>query len=540
MADVAALARRLDERVKDRTPHENVWRECFDHSWPLRGSGLQGSDFTAQNALDRKARLMHGIATEAGRTLAAAIVSGATPSSSVWALLKAAGSDDEGGRFLDAAGKAVHEEVHASSYDSYAFECAMDLVGAGWFVLYIDVDREIGGLTFEQWPLAGCFVLSSKPGGRIDTIFRRYTITAEQAVNEFGIDRVSPRVAKQYAAEPDTKVTLCHAIYPRAIHVVEAKLAKNLPFASCHFEVDTRHELRESGYHEFPCVVPRWSLIPGTAYAVGPMMDALPDSRELNDFLRNDRQASAIAVSGMWIAEDDGVLNPRTIKVGAGKVIPANSVDSMKPLIPGSNWQLADARVSQYEAAIRRILMADQLQPQDGPAMTATEVHVRVGMIRQLLGPIYGRLQAEWLAPMVERCFGLMYRAGRFGMAPQSLGGSTLRVRYNNPLARAQKLEDVGAIERLNANVLTLANLGAAGITAANAAADIVDWDENVRAIVDGLGVPLKVSRTPERVQSLRDERAQQQQAAQQQAQQHELGMLAADAATQAAAKRAA
>jgi hypothetical protein len=97
--------------------------------------------------------------------------------------------------------------------------------------------------------------------------------------------------------------------------------------------------------------------------------------------------------------------------------------------------------------------MADQLQPQDGPAMTATEVHVRVGLIRQLLGPIYGRLQAEYLAPLAERCFGLAYRAGIFGEAPQSLGGRNLKVKYNNPLARAQKMEDVAAIERLNGNL---------------------------------------------------------------------------------------
>jgi hypothetical protein len=41
----------------------------------------------------------------------------------------------------------------------------------------------------------------------------------------------------------------------------------------------------------------------------------------------------------MWIAEDDGVLNPRTMKVGPRKVIVANSVDSMKPLDLGRRLQ---------------------------------------------------------------------------------------------------------------------------------------------------------------------------------------------------------
>ena len=39
----------------------------------------------------------------------------------------------------------------------------------------------------------------------------------------------------------------------------------------------------------------------------------------------------------------------------------------MKQLSAGGNWQLWPTRVAQYHAAIRKILMADQLQPQDGP-----------------------------------------------------------------------------------------------------------------------------------------------------------------------------
>ena len=79
--------------------------------------------------------------------------------------------------------------------------------------------------------------------------------------------------------------------------------------------------------------------------------------------------------------------------------------------------------------------------------------------------------RAEYLAPLVERCFGLMYRAGVFGMAPESLGGQNLKVKYNNPLARAQKQEDVAAVERMTGNLTALANLGQA-VPAAAAALD--------------------------------------------------------------------
>jgi hypothetical protein len=533
MAQIEALCKRLTRLETLRQVHEPVWRDCFDHSFPIRGSGLQGGQpLDAQQALDRKARLLHSAATDAGRTLAAAIVSGSTPSSSVWALLAVSGADDDGKAWLDEKGKQLHEEVHASTFDSAAFECALDLVAAGWFALYIDTNREAGGFTFTQWSVASVYAASTKAGGPIDTVFRKYTLTAEQCITEFGEDKVSADVLKKWKADPDTPVCICHAIYPRSTYVVDARLSKNLPVASCHFEVEHKHELRESGYHEMPVIVPRWAVIPDSVYAIGPMFDALPDARELNEFLRMDRMNAELSIAGMWIAEDDGVLNPRTVKVGPRKVIVANSVDSMKQLSAGGDWQLADARVAQYHAAIRKILMADQLQPQDGPAMTATEVHVRVNMIRQLLGPIYGRLQAEYLAPMVERCFGLMFRAGLFGQAPESLGGQTLKVKYNNPLARAQKMEDVGAIERLNQNLAVTAQMRPE-------VNDLIDWDEQTRMLAEALGVPLKALRPADQVQAVREQRAQQQAEAQQAAQAQQLQTMAADAAMQRSIKAA-
>ncbi len=540
MANVEALSKRLERLTTLRLVHEPVWRDCYDHSWPIRGSGLQGgTPLDAQQAMDRKARLLHSVSTDGCRTLAAAVVSGATPSSSVWALLNVTNADDEGKLWLDAAAKQLHEEVHASTFDAAAFEVAMDLVAAGWFALYVDVDRDAGGFTFTQWPIAEVFCATTKSGGAVDTVFRKYTLTAEQCVKEFGEAKVSVKILQLATTNPDDPVNLCHAIYPRTIYAVGGKMAKNLPIASCHFEVDTKHELRESGYHEMPVIVPRWAVIPSSVYAIGPMFDALPDAREYNAFLYMDKLNSELAIAGMWIAQDDGVLNPRTVKVGPRKVIVANSVDSMKQLSAGGNWQLSDERIGKYEASIRKTLMADQLQPMDGPQMTATEVHVRVSMIRQLLGPIYGRLQAEYLAPLVERCFGLMYRAGLFGQAPQSLGGSSLKVKYNNPLARAQKMEDVGAIERLNASVAQLAGAGQVA-PAALASLDVVNFDENMRSLSEGLGVPLKNLNTPDQVAAIRQARQESQQAQQKQAQQQEMQTMAAQGAIDRTVKQAA
>lgn len=179
-------------------------------------------------------------------------------------------------------------------------------------------------------------------------------------------------------------------------------------FASFNVEVSGKRIVRESGYHEFPVCVPRWMKIPGGSYGIGPVYDALPDCKELNETKRMEKAAQDLAISGMWIAEDDGVLNPRTVKVGPRRIIVANSTESMKPLLTGADFNVAFTAEERLQASIRKIMMADQLQPQDGPAMTATEVHVRVALIRQLLGPVYGRFGLNtcnrwWSAALVLR-----------------------------------------------------------------------------------------------------------------------------------------
>lgn len=525
MADAKAILRQLSAKKTQRQLHEPIWQECFDFSFPERGNGLNGSvSMTPQDAQTKKNRILDDTAADAARILASNLVGGTTPANSIWFGLNAngAGSDEEDeaqddeSRWLDDRARIIFENIHASNFDAAAYECSIDMVAAGWFVLYID-EAEQGGYRFDQWPLGQCYIGSSKLGGLVDTIYREVQMTVEQMVAEYGLDKVSNQVAECYRLEKyDEQITVVHAIYPRRISAVGAKMSRNLPFASCHIEVATQHILKESGYHEFPCVVPRWMLISGSIYPTGPMAQALGSIRTINDIKTMELANLDMAVAGMWIAEDDGVLNPRSIKVGPRKIIVANSVDSMKPLTPGSRFDVAFNAEERLQASIRKIMLADQLQPQDGPAMTATEVHARVNLIRQLLGPIYGRLQAEYLQPLIERCFGIAYRAGVLGQAPESLQGKPFTIKYISPLARAQKLEEVSAIDQYVQGVLMIAQ-------ADPNAMDTVDLDAAQRIRGRALGVPTAVMPSADDIAAKRQARAEQQQQQQAQAQQQEI-----------------
>lgn len=515
---VNQLIRKKSAMAESRQPCEKDWRDCFDYSFPERGDGLNGEKIDDSSLQAKQARLLDGTATDSCQILASALMGGGTPSNSRWFGFSSGNDTEEEKAWYDEAAEIIYTNIHASNYDAVGYECCLDMVAAGWFVLFID-EKDEGGYHFEEWPLASCYISASRPGGPADTLVRNFEMTAEQAVSFYNKrgDTLSDKVRKMVDdGKGDQKVKFCLAIYPRS--GASGIRAKNLPFASIHWEEETKKQVRESGYHECPFVAPRWSKRPNSDYAVGPMFRALPDTKQLNRLVYLEDANFDMAVCGTFIAEDDGVLNPRTVKLGARTIIVANSVDSIKPLATGGNFQLSFTKKEQLQAAIRKILMADQLAPQDGPVRTAYETHVRVQMIRQLLGPIYGRLQPEWYTRMIDRCGGLALRAGILPQPPQSLVNKSFSATFQSPNAKAQKLEEVTAIES------TIVSVGQIAAAKGDPTVwDNIDTDEATRIIRDGRGAPAKIMRKPEDVATIRKNREEAQQQAVQAERQHEM-----------------
>ncbi len=509
--------KRLNELKALRAPFEPFWREAYNYTYPLRGQKFGSDNLPAEAARSAAASIQASIydstIKDAVRLQVSALVSGLTPANSRWFGCEIFNIDNkEAEDWLDEAADTVWQNIHASNYDVVAFEAFIDMVVSGMGPIYITEGALGTGqpYNFQQWPLHSVYCADSTGMGLVDTVYRSYMLTAEQAVNDFG-DEVSEQVTKAAEKKPDQRFEFVQAIYPR-------KNAKKLelPIASDHIEVKGKKVVRESGFHEMPVVVPRWQVIPDSVYSVGPVDDALPDVKTLNKVVELVLSNADLAIAGMWGAVDDGVLNPRAVKVGPRKVIPVGHKDSFFPLTSGTKFDIAVLEIDRLQKSIRKLLMADQLQPQDGPAMTATEVHIRTQLVRQLLGPMYGRLQVEFLQPLVRRCFGLALRAGALGPPPQALEGKVSVIKYTSPLAKAQKFEDVGAMERFEGGLFAIAQ----GVPAA---LDIYDLDEAIRKKANLLGVPPKLIRDEKEVKTVRETRAKAMEQAKQQEQQSKL-----------------
>lgn len=517
MASPDLLKRRCAELTGAKQLHTQVWRDCADLTFPARAHGLDNEILTASDAQQRKAIIFDSTPGDACKVGAASVMGAMVPSNAQWFGLDIGEATDEENAFLEEFAKFMWQNIHGSNFDAEAMDAMLDTMWAGWFVLYED-EAPGGGYYFEVWPIGQCKIASSRSGSAIDTVYREWEYSVSQCVAEYGIDNVSQKTRDAYNDKKfDQKVKLLHAIEPRALYVVGSRISTELPFSSCHMEVESGHILRESGYHEFPCMVPRWARLPASCYATGPMSDALPDARTLNEVVKWGLMGAETAIAPPMVAEDDGVLNPKNIKMGPRKIIVANSVDSIKPLITGAKVEFAEIKAERLQAAIRRMLFADQLPPADGPVKTAYEWAVRVEMMRKLAGPLYARFQAEFLQVLIERTFGITWRANEasgyklVGRPPDSLLGRNFSVRYLSPLARAQRIEDVASMDRFEQALIVEAQIDPQVV-------DIYDMDETARERSRLLGIPQRLVRDERKVGVVRKARQEAQQAAQQQA----------------------
>ena len=504
----------------ERQPLEKAWKDAFKYTFPLRGQSFLSKNndpvATANNAFKEQAEIFDTTAADSARLLAATLLSGLTPPNSQWFDLALPDLQEseipyEAREWLQQAAKKLWLMIHSSNYDTEAFEFMLDEVVGGMNGLYIEESKD-GGFIFEHWPLDGLYVAETLNRKIIDTVYREVPYTIAQAVKKFGLKNLPQHMQEAYKNNPDDNKlhSFIHTIRPRIRNgkQTKGKFKKTLPFESIYVCRKTGMIVKEGGYHEFPLAIPRWLAIPNTTYAVGAVDAALPDIKTVNKVVQMVLTNAEMAIAGTFIAKEDGVINPSTIRIGPRRIIFAADPNNIRPLTTGGNFNIAAVEIERLQKQIRKILMANDLLPENygsSVAATATEIRTRMNIIRQLLGPSYARFQAEYLTPLIERCFGIAYRNGWLGEAPEFIQDLDIMPVYQSPLARAQKLEDVQSMEQYEQSIINAAQVDQTVL-------DVYDFDAAARYKSELLGVPLKVIRTPAEVEKLRKQRAEQQQ----------------------------
>jgi hypothetical protein len=494
------LLSRFDRLQGQRENWETHWQEVADYMQPRK------ADVTKRRARGdkRMEQVFDSSPIQAVELLAASLHGMLTNPSTPWFTLKfkdeEINNQDEAKLWLEASTDAMYTAFNRSNFQQEIFELYHDLITFGTAAMFIEEDdNDI--IKFSTRHINEVFIAENDKG-RIDTIYRKFKISARAAIQKFG-DAVSADVQTKAKKDPYEEIELLHAVYPRSDFNPNKKDKSNMPFESVYMEFKNGNELSVGGFREFPFVVPRYLKASNEIYGRSPAMTALPDVKMLNEMSKTTIKAAQKQVDPPLLVPDDGFLLPVRTVPGGLNFYRSGTRDRIEPLNIGANNPLGLNMEQQRRESIRAVFYVNQLMMQQGPQMTATEVIQRNEEKMRLLGPVLGRLQSELLKPLIDRVFAILFRNNMLPVAPQFLSGRDVEIEYVSPLAKAQKSTELQSIMRAVEILGSLANVAPVF--------DYVNFDNLVKHLADIVGVPQKILKSQKEVNNERQAQAQQQ-----------------------------
>lgn len=490
----------------ERAEFERTWQEIADFVRPLR------AEFTSIRSPGEKRnqRIFDATPMMAADSFAGGIYGMMTNPANRWFALRLA--DDELNDYdpvrdwlYDVETKILHSfGPQVSRFYSVLPSMYADLACFGTAIFYSEEIPGQGRINDNVRPLSEC-VIAESAYGEVDTVYRRFALTGKQAIEMFG-DGLSERTARIAEKDPFCLIHFIHCVYPNTDYKADKLDAAARPFASTYIEEETRHKVAEGGYYELPYHVPRWAQAAGEVYGRGIGEQILPDVKMLNRMDETAIKAAQKIADPPLAAADEGVIKaartyPGGITYGA---IDHNGQQLLRPLMTGGNVGLTFEMMEQRRNAVKEGFYFSLMQMIGSPNMTATEWMGRQEEKLRLLGPNLGRIQSEFLSPLIKRRFGLLDRANMLPPPPEEIQGSTMTIEYVSPLARAQMAGEAQAVQRLYQSLGMIAQIDPSVL-------DNLDHDEAVQILGRGWAVPANIMRGADKVKEMRAEREQMQ-----------------------------
>ena len=485
-------------------------------SFASRGMGRVEGEKRTEDMVDATGTLALG-------RFASAMESMLTPRNSIWhhavPSYKPLMKDRRVRQWFEDLTDALFRYRYASKAN-FAAQKRADYLALGAFgtgCLYIDqlAGRNERGLRYRYVHLGEVYFMENHQG-LVDTALRRFDLTARQALQKFGPDKLPEQIVQQAkdTAKCDTQHWFIHCVQPRSDeegYDPERKDERGFPFTDYYVSITGRKLVQSGGHNTFPYAISRYDVAPGEVYGRSPAMLALPSLKVLNEEKKTVLKQGHRAVDPVLLAHDDGVLDAFSLKPGTLNFGGVNADGrAMVQALPVGNLALAKEMMESERAVINDFFLVSLFQILvDTPQMTATEVLERAREKGALLSPTMGRQQSESLGPMIEREIDVLVMQGLIDPMPEALreAEGEYTIEYDSPLSRAQKAEEAAGLFRTVDWMTTVIN-----ITQDPSPLDHIDWDKAMPDILDIQAVPLKWQRSMDDVLAVRDGRSQQQQ----------------------------
>lgn len=509
---VDEIIRRQEKMAADRAIFDSHWREIAERVLP-RANHFRVNRNPGDKHTERVFDSTAGLALE---RFSAAMESMLTPRTQRWHKLRTGIPElDEAPdvkAYLDEVTQILFSVRYSprANFASQANEVYMSLGAFGTGGMFVD-DMIGRGIRYRSIPLSEMYIAENHQG-IIDTVHRRFPMTARQAAQRFGESKLPEALKKAAEKEPDRNFDFIHAVMPREDMAYGRKDYRGMAFSSCYIALDGREVVSEGGYHTMPYAVGRYVTAVKEVYGRSPAMTVLPDIKMVNEMSKTIIRAAHKMVDPPLLLQEDGALQAFDLRPGALNYGGVNEQGQqlVHPLQTGARVDIGEEMLEQRRRVINDAFLVTLFQILvDSPQMTATEAMLRAQEKGALLAPTMGRQQSEFLGPLIEREIDILARAGVLPPMPDALRerGGTVEIEYVSPLNRAQRAEEGVAIMRTLEAVTPLAQVDPKVLM-------VFDPEAIARELADINGVPAKVLRTPDQMKALEDQQAEASQAA--------------------------
>jgi nucleotide-binding universal stress UspA family protein len=494
------LKRQIAAQAK-KDEFQQLYQDAYEFALPQRQ--LYGVWEGGAVGSKKMQRVFDSTAINSTQRFANRLQSVVFPPQRKWAKLEA-GSDippeqrQQAQAILEVYQDKMFTVLNQSNFDIAMGEFLLDLA-VGTACMMVQPGDDVQPLNFIPVPL---FLVSYEEGanGQVDNVYRRMRMKGESIQRQWPDAEIGDDLKRRIENKPTDDVEL-----------LEATIYDHKRGDYCYHVIDkvSKTEIVYRRRKMSPWVISRYMKVAGEIYGRGPLMTALPDIKTLNKVKELLLKNASLAVSGVYTAADDGVLNPNTVKIVPGAIIPvARNGGAQGPALlalPRSgDFNVSQLVINDMTQSIKRILLDESLPPDNMSARSATEIVERMKELAQNLGSAFGRLINETMIPVTAKILEVMDERGMIDM-PLRVNGLEVKVTPVAPLAMAQNMEEVNSIMQY---MQITQSLGTDGQLA-------IKTDMLVDYLADKLGVPAVVRNTAaERAVLMEEMKNQQQQQA--------------------------
>ena len=440
---VAAMYLKKYEKAKSmRENFVPLFEECYEYALPQRESFYY--ETIGQRRDDK---IFDETAVVGVQEFASRLQQGLVPNFARWADFTSGSevppdSRESVDNELDEVTEYVFEVIQNSNFGQEVHESFMDLaVGTG--VLSVAEGDAVNPVVFSAIPLPHV-VLDSGPDDKIDHVYRERQVRTSDIAIMYPKAKLSSKLQTKINNYPDERVKILEIVCK------DYSVKNEDAYLFYAIECDTKEIVKEEKYRGVgsnPFVCFRWSKCSGEVYGRGPLINALSAIKTTNLTIELILENAQMAISGIYQMEDDGVVNPDTINLVPGTVIPkATGSRGLEPIRAAGSFDVANLVLSDMRLNIKRALYNDMLGNPDRTPASATEVAERMSDLSRRIGSAFGRLQAELVQPVLQRVVYILKKQGRIELP--TINGREVKVRSVSPLAQAQANQDISSVAR--------------------------------------------------------------------------------------------